>query len=177
MKTPGKGEVERALKLTKREVKSALRQVNQQAGRLVTRGDYTGAQSWVDMGRGITGFGAEVDALQLKWQALQETAPGKTSSERTPLWEYYQPILQALVELGGEATIAELEERVAPILATVVHAEEMNVMSGDKLRWKRAVRRSRRHMVKEGLLEDHSGLRWKITESGREGATRFASLK
>jgi len=177
MKIPGKGEVERALKLTKREVKSALRQVNQQAGRLVTRGDYTGAQSWVDMGRAITGFGAEVDALQLRWQALQETAPGQTTSEGTPLWEYYQPILQALVELGGEALVAELEEKVAPILAGVLHPEEMNIMSGDKLRWKRAVRRSRRHMIKEGFLENHSGLRWRITDSGREAAKRSASPK
>jgi hypothetical protein len=75
-----------------------------------------------------------------------------------------------LVQLGGEATVAELEEKAAPLLAGVLHPEEMNVMSGDKFRWKLALRRSRRHMIKEGFLEDHSGLRWRITESGRETA-------
>ncbi len=171
MKIPGKGEVDRALKQAKREVKSALRQVNQLAGRLVAKGDYTGAQSWVEVGRAITTFGAEVDALHLNWQALHEKAPAaQISSERTPLWEYYRPILTALVELGGEATISDLEERVAPILATVLPTEEMVVLSGDKLRWKRTVRNSRRHMIKEGFLEDHSGPRWKITDSGRKAA-------
>jgi len=177
MKIPGKGEVDRALKQTTRQVKSALRQVNQQAGKLVAKGDYNAAQSWVEMGRAMTTFGAEVAALQLKWQELSETAPGHISSERTPLWEYYRPILTALIELGGEGTISELEEQVKPILSGMLSGEEMNAMSGDKLRWKRAVRRSRRHMVKEGFLEDHSGLRWKITESGRKAAEANLPLK
>jgi hypothetical protein len=116
MKIPGKGEVDRALKQTQRQVKSALRQVNQLAGRLVARGDYTAAQSWVDIGRSITAFGSRVEALHLEWQGLHNDAPGQLSSERTPLWKYYRPILQTLVQLGGDATISQLEEKLVSLL-------------------------------------------------------------
>lgn len=142
----------------------------EKAGKLVARGEYAAAEELVKVGRAITIFAAEVDALQLGWRELQDNAPGKLSSERTPLWEYYRPILQALVQLDGEATLARLEEKVEPLLASVLQAGEMTLMSGDKPSWKRAVRRARRHMVKEGFLEEHSGLRWKISDSGRRVA-------
>ena len=148
---PGSREVERAIKQTSREVKVALKEINQQAGKLVARGEYAAAEELVRIGRAITTFADEVNALNLKWRELQETAPGKLSSERTPLWEYYKPILQALVQLGGEATLGELQEKVQPLLVSVLQPGEMTAMSGDKLSWKRAVRRTRRHMVKEGF--------------------------
>jgi restriction system protein len=172
---PGNREVDRALKQLARELKSALKEINQQAGRLVMRGDYTAAEGLVEVGRSVTKFGAEVDALHLRWRELPGGGkPGQVSSERTPLWEYYRPLLQALVELGGEATRSQLEEKVEPILASVLRPVEMTATSGGKLNWKRAVRRTRHHMVKEGLLEEHSGLKWRISSQGRrvaEGTT------
>ena len=174
---PGNREVERALKQTVREVKAALKEINQQAGRLVARGEYGAAETLVEVGRSITKFGAEVEGLLLRWRELGETAPGQVPSERTPLWEYYRPILQALVELGGEAIVSQVEERVEPILAAVLRPGEMEIMSGDKLSWKRTVRRARRHMVKEGFLEDHAKLRWRITSEGRRVAEGTSSPK
>jgi hypothetical protein len=176
-KMPGTREVDRAIKQTAREVKTALKEINHQAGKLVARGEYAAAEELVKVGRAITIFAGEVDALQLRWRELQDNAPGKLSSERTPLWEYYRPILQALVQLDGESTLARLEEKVEPLLTSVLQSGEMTLMSGDKLSWKRAVRRARRHMVKEGFLEEHSGLRWKISDSGRRVAEEVAALK
>lgn len=171
---PGNREVDRALKQLAREVRSALKEINQQAGRLVTRGDYSAAEALVKVGRSVTTFGDEVDALLLRWRELQHGAPGQVASEKTPLWEYYRPLLQALVELGGEASLSDLEEKVEPILTSVLKPGEMTVMSEGKPSWKKAVRRARRHMVKEGFLEDHSGLKWRISSQGKrvaEGTT------
>ena len=165
----GVREVERALKQVVREVRAALKDINHQAGGLVARGDYGAAEELVKVGRSITTFANEVEALQLKWRELNGNPHGKPS-ERTPLWEYYRPLLKALVALGGEATLRELEEKVAPLLGGVLEPSEMTRMSGDKLSWKRAVRRARRHMVKEGFLQEHTKLRWKITDSGRRAA-------
>jgi Mrr N-terminal domain len=174
---PGHREVDRALKQVAREVRSALKEINQQAGRLVTRGDYSAAEALVDVGRSVTKFGAEVDSLHLRWRELQQAEPGQVSSDRTPLWEYYRPLLQALVALGGEATLSDLEEKVEPILTSVLNPGEMMVMSGGKLSWKKAVSRARRHMVKEGFLEDHSGLRWRISSQGKRVAEGTAPPK
>jgi hypothetical protein len=173
---PGIREVERSLKQTERVIKSALKEINQSAGKLVVRGEYGAAEDLVKLGRAVTLFANEVEGLQLRWSELKDSAPGKLS-ERTPLWEYYRPILKALVRRGGEATLSEVEEEVEPLLSVVLQPAEMTVMSGDKLGWKRAVRRSRRHMVDEGFLEPHSGLLWKITESGRRAAEENVSVK
>jgi hypothetical protein len=174
---PGSREVERAIKQTGREVKAALKEINHQAGKLVARGEYAAAEELVKVGRAMTTFADEVEALNLRWRELQDNAPGKLSSDRTPLWEYYKPILQALVQLGGEATLAEIEEKVQPLLAAFLQPGEMTTMSGDKLSWKRTVRRTRRHMVKEGFLEDHSGLQWRISDTGRRAAEESSPTK
>lgn len=47
---PGNREVDRALKQLAREVKSALKEINQQAGRLVMRGDSSAAEGLVEVG-------------------------------------------------------------------------------------------------------------------------------
>jgi restriction system protein len=174
---PGNREVDRALKQLGREVRSALKEINQQAGRLVMRGDYSAAEELVEVGRTVTKFGAEVDALHLRWRELQLVEPAQVSNERTPLWEYYRPLLQALVELGGEATRSQLEEKAEPILASVLNSVEMTATTGGKLSWKKAVRRARRFMVKEGLLEDRSGLKWRISSQGMRVAEGTAAPK
>lgn len=176
-KMPGSREVERALRQTVRETRAALKEINQQAGKLVARGDYGAAEELVQVGRTVTAFGAEVEGLQSRWLDLQEYTSKELTIERTPLWEYYKPILLALVELGGEATLSQVEDKVEPILGGVLNPGELSMMSGDKLSWKRAVRRARSHMVKEGFLEDHSGLRWRITDQGRQIAAETISPK
>lgn len=173
MKIPGKREVDNALRHTTREIKSALREINHQAGRLVSRGDYDGAQSLVELGKLVSQFGSEAEALHAKWRDLREDK-NEAAIERTPLWEYYQPILKALVQLGGEAYVVEVEEATKPFLAEVLKPEEMTRMTGGKLIWKRAIRRSRRHMIKEGFLESGTALRWKITDEGRRAAEKAA---
>jgi len=169
MKIPGKREVDNALKQTTREIKSALRQINHQAARLVSRGDYEGAQSLVELGKQVSQFGSETEALHAKWQNLREDR-NEAAIVRTPLWKYYRPILRALIALNGEAYVAEVEEAAKPFLSEILSPEEMAMMTGGKLVWKRAIRRARRHMINEGFLESGTALRWKITAEGRQVA-------
>ena len=172
MKIPGKREVDNALRQTTREIKSALRQINHQAGRLVSRGDYDGAQLLVELGKLVSQFGSEAEALHAKWRDLREDK-NDVAIARTPLWEYYRPILKALIQLGGEAYVAEVEEAAKPFIAQVLKSEEMTMMSGGKLIWKRAIRRARRHMIKEGFLEGGTALRWKITDDGKRAVEQL----
>jgi len=173
-KIPGNREVDRALKQAVRQVKSALKEINQEAGKLVTRGDYSGAEQYVQVGRSVTTFTSELEALHLRWRALQENTTSEDLNEKTALWGFYRPILQALVELGGESTVAQLEDRVEPLLTAHLKSGDLVLMSRGKPRWKVMIRRARRHMIKEGLVEEDSGKRWRISNQGRrvaEGAT------
>jgi hypothetical protein len=171
-KFPGSREVDRALKNVAREVKSALKGLNQQAAKLLSRGDYTGAEALVQMGRSINEFQVEVEALAGKWDQLQGggAEAESRSSEKTALWEYYQPILQALVVLGGEATSPQLEEKVGPLLEGRLKQGDRATMSDGRPRWKVLVKRARRHMVREGFIENTAGPRWRISASGRKAA-------
>src|SRR5689334_16183733 len=65
-----------------------------------------------------------------------------------------------------------------PAFASSVFSEEMSMLTGGKLIWKRAIRRARRHMIKEGLLEGGTALRWRITDDGRrELRTKLGQVK
>jgi hypothetical protein len=81
------------------------------------------------------------------------------------------------VQLGGEAYVAEVEEATRPLLADILRPEEMTMMTGGKLIWKRAIRRARRHMIREGFLETGTALRWRITAEGKRAADEKLSSK
>lgn len=78
------------------------------------------------------------------------------------------------MQLGGKPYVAEVEEAATPFFAELIRPEEMTMMTGEKLIWKRAIRRARRHMIKGGLPESDTALRWRITDEGRKAAALSA---
>src|SRR6266849_2685607 len=96
-KVPAAGGVERAIRNVKREIKASLKQIHHNASKLLSRGNYAGAQALVDVARIVDSFEGEVETLREKWRSLRGgSGSGVAKGERTPLWEYYRPILQAL---------------------------------------------------------------------------------
>ena len=89
---------------------------------------------------------------------------------QTPLWEYYQPILQALIDLAGTARIAEIESAVRLLMKDRLVKGDLSSMAKGRARWQVMIRRARKHMVKEGLLDSDTGMEWKITQQGRKAA-------
>ena len=92
------------------------------------------------------------------------------SSESTALWEYYEPVLRALESLGGEATRREIEQRVEPELTSLLKPGDRRTMARGNPRWKVMVSRARKHLVREGFLEEATGVKWRITPAGRRVA-------
>ena len=43
-------------------------------------------------------------------------------------------------------------------------------MANGRARWQVMIRRARKHMVKEGLLDSDTRMDWKITQQGRKTA-------
>ncbi len=167
---PGGKEVERSLKNTLREVKSAQRQVNQYAARLVARGDYAGAEQMLAVGRRVLEFWKEIETVRSHWRELRGKSKtgGAPEKPKTPLWRYYAPTLRALIELGGTATREDIERHIEskPSLA---FAEGDLAPLGGRPRWKVMIQRSLRPMLKEGFLQREKRL-WKITPAGRKAA-------
>ena len=168
---PGKSQVDRALKGASREVKNATKRVNQQAGKLMARGDYESAQAFLELGRSVRDFQAQVDELRARWKALRANPQGSVegNTETTPAWKLYVPVLRILLANGGTMTWKAIEESLRS-------GSDFQPLSGDqqaqrgKPRWIHSAHRARGGMVKEGFIEKRGNFEWRITTAGRKAA-------
>ena len=137
----------------------------------MARGKYDAAAALAEKGKQIQLFGSELDSLAQRWKKIggRGTEDGNRK-DVTPLWEYYRPILKAVVELGGDATRKEIEPLVEESMRGRFNERDMDIMQRGQYRWQLKIRRSRKHLIEEGWLEDNSHTRWIITESGRQAA-------
>lgn len=177
MKLPGGVNVDKSLVDLNKTLKSCLRQLNQQAGRFLAKGDYPRAESLVEMAKSVRSFHVEVEALHSRWGEIKGARKEAVKGKPIPLWEYYQPILQAIVDLGGVARIAELEPAVGHLMNSRFTEGDLKTMAGGRPRWQIMIHRARKHMVKEGLLAGDTGPEWKITSLGRKAAATGADRK
>jgi hypothetical protein len=169
---PGSREVEQALRSVERAVKSSLKEVNQHAAKLLARGDYPGAEAMVGIGRSVGDFGRDVEKMRQRWRSIRVDPEGLggDSTDTTPLWEYYRPILRTLDSLGGDANRREIEQHVESELVSMLKSGDRRPMARGNPRWKIMVRRARKYLIREGFLEDGAGKQWRITETGRRAA-------
>jgi hypothetical protein len=163
--------VDRALKAVSREVNSATKRVNQQAGKLMARGDYEGAQVLIELGKSVRDFQAQVDELRARWKTLRAGASGGTTgrAETTPVWKLYGPILRTLLANGGMMSWKAIQESLGS-------GGDFAPLAGDHLpqrgkpRWVHAAYRARGGLVKEGFIEKRGHSEWRITAAGRKAA-------
>ncbi len=170
---PRSAEVDKALKTVIGTIENALDSLNAQAGKLMMRGEYDKAEALARRGREIKAFIQEVETLRKQWKNLLRPARKvrPVKNEKTPLWSFYQPILQALEALGGEAKRQALMDEVEKIMAPVFKENDRDSMSGGRFqRWQVMVLRARKAMVQEGWVEAGGGLVWRITNAGRRAA-------
>jgi hypothetical protein len=153
-------------------VKAALKELNQQAAKLMAKGDYAGAGQLAERGRTMNTFEEKVELLRDEWRALWKARTEDAGKgPKTPLWEYYQFVLQGLDGLGGEAARRELEQHLESQTAARLKAADLKPADRRGTpRWKVMVRRARRQMIREKYLEDGAGKQWRITPLGRQVA-------
>jgi Mrr N-terminal domain len=174
-KLPGSVQVEKALKNVSREINLSLKLINSHAGKLLQKGDYAGAETLVEKAKQVGTFRTEVEVLRGRWKELRGSSNPLPAKEQTPLWEYYQPILDALIANGGQSTAPELEPLVQQAMAAKLQPGDLDMMAGDRTKWQVMIKRARRPMVKEGWIEDGSGTTWRITKAGRKAGETEAS--
>jgi restriction system protein len=97
---------------------------------------------------------------------LQDAAiPAACSSSRTPYQFFLWPALQAVIELGGSASIADLETAVisrlgiSPEVQAVLHGDGPMTEVQYRLAW------ARKYLKGMGLLTNSQRGIWSVTES------------
>ncbi|MCF7837430.1 MAG: winged helix-turn-helix domain-containing protein [Candidatus Marinimicrobia bacterium] len=139
----------------------------------------------------VTAFRDKVATLRKEWDAISGTETEEdeeTRAERrnlgrlrkglrTPEAAYYQPILKALIELGGsakmQAVLDKVHKAMRPILKDVDH--EPLASDPDMPRWRNSAQWARNTMRQDGLLKaDSPHGTWEISDAGRAHMERHA---
>jgi hypothetical protein len=166
-------EVDKAFSNVVKAVEQSLAELNQQAGRLMSQGQYDQAEVLAGRGREIKVFIQEIETFRSHWKALSQgsQSPVVGKSSKTPLWSYYQPILRALEALGGEGTRNQVMPLVEKEMASLFQPGDRDPMSGGKYeRWQVMIMWSRKHLIQEGWIEPGAKGMWCITHAGRKAA-------
>jgi restriction system protein len=175
-----------AFEILMEEIEAEVDLINNVATRAIERRDYHGAHEAVDQAAQVTAFRDKIVSLRREWKTLTLTQEGKVEEEflsvkrrnlgrlqrglRTPEIAYYEPILEALNELGGSAEMNVVLERVEQSMREVLRQVDYESLASgtEMLRWRNTAQWARNTMVEEGLLKLDSprGI-WEITEAGR----------
>jgi hypothetical protein len=161
LKIPHAQGVSTAIRSVRVAGKKALKGLNLAAGQRMAKGDYATAEALAAKGKELRQFQEEIESLRKRWREVSGGGGGAGKKTVTPLWLYYQPILQALAQAGGECRRAELE-------LCVERAMGASLKTGD--RWQVMIRRARKPLTAEGWIEPGTGKLWRITPSGRRAA-------
>lgn len=163
-------EVTKAIRTVSREVKLAIKEVNEAAANQLARGHYEGAQELIDVAKAMSEFATDLTGLQSKWRELRGSKQRAKNEkpEQTPLWEFYRPILKALLALGGEGARKEIEAKLEGQVDGWLKAGDFAKNSRGIPRWKTMIRRARKPMIAEGFLSNKNQLRWIITDKGEQ---------
>jgi hypothetical protein len=167
---PGGREVDHSLKSSLQEVRSAIKQINEYAAKLLARGDYGGAEELIPKAREVEKFLTELEAAHNRWREIQggSDESGGGNEKPLPLWKYYGPTLRIIIELGGAARRESIETKMATMTGETFGEKGsggVSVLSGLKDMIKRALR----EMEREGFVQ-RENREWRITPSGRKAA-------
>jgi len=180
-------EVAVAFDIVLEEIENAIATLNQEGGQAFQSGKYEVAKDLMEKGSQMVAFRQKVSDLQKEWINLFAAAVPKRVSRRrrrsrqaterlkrglrTPEDNFRIPILQALVDLGGSASMGDVLNKVEEEMRTQLNAYDRQPLPSDptQTRWRNTAQWARNAMVKEGLLSATSprGV-WEITQAGRK---------
>lgn len=165
-------EVTKGIRSLARQTKLATKEANQMAAKRLARGDYAAAQTLIVVAQAISAFRNEILGLHRRWREVRSTGrnPKASKNNQTPLWEFYRPILQAIVDLGGDATRKDIEGKLEETLPASLKDGDLVANARGLPRWKVMVGRARKHMIAEGFVNGEHALRWRITSKGEQAA-------
>ena len=175
-KIPHARTVSKALAAVRVAVKRAQKGLNELAGQRMAKRGLRECGGTRRQSKRDSRFQSELEMLFQKWRELS-AANQKTEEKQpiTPLWQYFQPILRILVQLGGQARRPDLEAHMQSLMAAAFLPGDTVTLAHGRERWRIMVRRARKHLVAEGWIESHHGPVWKITEAGRNAAEKAVS--
>jgi len=176
-------EVNAAFEILLEELEQVCNALNEQGSQAFQSGDYDLVKRTIEEGTRLQEFHTKVRELQKEWQRLAagrlvrtRASKRRTSGERlprglrTPEEAFRRPILESLMELGGQAPMSKVLDLVEQKMKSILNEYDKQPLPSDPRspRWRNTAQWCRNTLVREGLLKGDSphGV-WEITEAGR----------
>jgi hypothetical protein len=181
-----KDEVKTAIELLLEEVGRTYDVLYQEAQKAVAIHDIDRSQHILEICKKVKAFKEKVENLKSEWDAIFSGVsymPTKNGSGRkkenksrlkrglrTPEEKFILPILEALVELGGEAHASDVLKLVHAKMKNILNTYDYeDLSSNNQKRWENTAQWVKYKMVEEGLLDRNVPRgTWRITEKGRK---------
>ncbi len=186
--------VEEAFDMLLKAIDEEIDSLNQVVAKAFERREYFKAHEAAERANALSAFRQKVAALHEQWKAIGSRTKLRRYREtgarlsrtlclpkgaKTPEREYYIPILQALVELGGSAKTCVVLDRVYQIMKGTLKPVDHGILpSKRQSRWANTAQWARDKLVRKGLLKPDSpnGI-WEITSEGRRWLKQSVSEK
>ena len=175
-----------AIELLLEEVGRTYNTLNRELQKAVELEEFDRVQRITRICKEVKAFKEKVENLKSEWDAIFSGVaymPTKNCSGRkkenksrlkrglrTPEEKFILPILEALIELGGEAHARDVLERVHAKMKDILNNYDYeDLSSNNQKRWENTTQWVKYKMVEEGLLDRNvpRGV-WRITEKGRK---------
>ena len=192
-------DVPSAFEMLLEEVDSQISLIKKLVTTATEKGEFEAAKEAITKAEKATEFRSRVSELLGEWYEQLETSErlpendpegGKKISRRdlgklkkglrTRHDEFYRPILQALVELGGSAKMRNVLDRVAELMKNKLKPVDHEPLPSDPeaIRWRNTAQWARYILVKNKLLKSDSphGI-WEITPEGSTWLNRLTRAK
>jgi hypothetical protein len=155
-------------------------------------GAYDTATDVIDFARQLLAFQGKVAALADEWEQIEDVRDAATpevqeivskrffgrrkSGEITSMPDFFRPLLESLVEMGGSGKLNDVLDRIGEKMKEQLKASdwESHKSPPHQIRWRNTAEWARNHMVnKSGLMKKGSprGI-WEISDKGREWLER-----
>lgn len=185
-------DVEEALDLLSSEVREEIHRIRDEGANAMKKGDLATAKAVIEMAESLEAFTTSVDKLVAQWNAIakrHEEEPelvkaivGKSFFQKarkgtiTPNKDYYQPLLQALVNLGGSAKTQKAIDEVGRLMVGKLKPKDFELLKSEPqtVRWRNKVMWARNDLVKKlGHMRGDSpfGI-WSISDKGHKWLSR-----
>jgi len=180
-------DVSTALGLLRDSLSEEEQRIRNEGAKAMQSGDYDTATSVIEFAKRLLTFQKKVEGLVSEWDELEDlrdtATPAvqeivskrffgkKKKGEITPHTDFYHPILEALVELGGSGKTKLVLDRVGEKMKGVLKPlDHENHKSSDKqIRWRNSAQWARNTMVNDDgrMKKSRNGI-WEISDKGRK---------
>jgi hypothetical protein len=181
-------DVSTALGLLRDSLAEEEQRIRSEGAKAMQGGDYDTATSVIEFAKRLQAFEKKVEALVSEWDELEDlrdaASPAvqeivskrffgkKRKGEITPHADYYRPILEALVEMGGSGKTKLVLDRVGEKMKGVLKPIDYEAHKSDEkqIRWRNSAQWARNTMVNDDGRMKKGSLNgvWEISEKGRK---------